>query len=136
MRIRHLPHLCGRFCQGPREKNRYFSTAPRIQDGRLHVGREDSPFRPLHVPLSYSFSREPLSLPLCTMRTHVHTHPHVYVRARASDRFSVALMCRHLLLSILSYVAMPVFYMMLFFFFFFTSRQRVELAKLSLRLHA
>lgn len=95
MHNHHLSHLCGRFCQAPREKSRYFSTAPRIQDGRLHVGREYSPFRPVHALLSYSFSREPLpSSSFFTRRAHARAHIGIHMHdVRARHVFSLLLSC-------------------------------------------
>jgi len=102
-----LSHLRCRFCQAPREKNRYFSTASRIQDGRLHVGREDSPFHPALL------LREPLptsSLSVHDARTHAHTS------TRATNIFfsHVSIFATF---DIFLCVAMPVGFS---FFFFFT----------------
>lgn len=88
MHDHRLSRLCGRFCQAPREKNRYFSTAPRIQDGRLHVGREKiAPFVP-YVICSLTPSAASLSFPpLCARaraRVRTRTQPHTHMRARVA----------------------------------------------------
>lgn len=77
------------------DKNRYFSTAPRIQDGRLRVGREDSPsclFRLIHMfrslaPLAASLYL--LSLPPLFLSQSLH----LYVSL--SRISSVSLLCMH-----------------------------------------
>jgi len=105
-----LSHRRGRFCQTWREKNRYFSTAFRIQDGRLHVGREKiAPFVP-YMLCSLAPSGASLFFPLRFIRCGTHAraytrHTHAYARARVCGAMYF-LSCRYLQLLTLLCVAM------------------------------
>lgn len=118
-----------RFCQASREENRYFSTAPRIQDGRVHVDREDSPFPPLHAPRSLA----PLPASLSSLsRLLLSFTPHISLSLFFSLSLSLSLPLASRIfsqLSTLPCVAMPVlsmrrssFFFSFFFFFLFFPR--------------